>query len=126
MKSLEQLKNELLADGIIDAAEVKELKKILYADGVINKNEAEILFEINDAVSGKVNDTSWDDLFVEAITSYLLNDKNSPGEIDAEEAEWLFEKINGDGQIDGIEKNLLLNLKSKANSLPSNLESLIS
>jgi len=126
MKSLEQLKNELLADGIIDAAEVKELKEILYADGVIDKDEAEFLFEINDAVSGKVNDPSWESLFIDAITSFLLEDENSPGEIDAEEAEWLFEKINGDGQIDGIEKNLLLSLKSKANSFPSNLESLIS
>ena len=29
MKTLEQLKNELLADGIIDANEVKELNEIL-------------------------------------------------------------------------------------------------
>jgi hypothetical protein len=125
MKSLEQLKNELLADGIIDLAEVKELKEILYADGVIDTEEAEFLFEINDAVSGKENDPSWESLFIEAITSYLLEDENSPGEIDAEESEWLFEKINGDGQIDGIEKRLLLNLKSKANSFPLNLESLL-
>lgn len=33
MKSLEQLKNELLADGIIDAKEVNELRDFLYADG---------------------------------------------------------------------------------------------
>jgi hypothetical protein len=125
MKSLEQLKNELLADGIIDAAEVKELKEILYADGVIDTDEAEFLFEINDAVSGKDNDSSWESLFIEAITSYLLEDENSPGEIDAEESEWLFEKIKGDGQIDGIEKKLLLNLKSKAKIFPSNLESLL-
>ncbi|MFT7072651.1 MAG: hypothetical protein ACJAX3_001631 [Patiriisocius sp.] len=125
MKSLEQLKNELLADGIIDLAEVKELKEILYADGLIDTEEAEFLFEINDAVSGKENDPSWESLFIEAITSYLLEDENSPGEIDAEESEWLFEKINGDGQIDGIEKRLLLNLKSKANSFPLNLESLL-
>lgn len=125
MKSLEQLKNELLADGIIDAAEVKELKEILYADGVIDIEEAEFLFEINDAVSGNANDGSWQTLFIDAITSYLLDDENSPGEIDLEEGEWLFEKINGDGQIDEIEKNLLINIKCKAKSFPSNLESLL-
>lgn len=125
MKSLEQLKKELLADGIIDATEVKELKEILYADGVIDSDEAEFLFEINDAVSGKENDSSWESLFIEAITSYLLEDENSPGEIDTEESEWLYEKINGYGQIDGIEKRLLLNLKSKAKSFPLNLESLL-
>jgi len=126
MKSLEQLKKELLADGIIDAAEVNELKEILYADGVIDSEEAEFLFEINDAVSGKENDPSWETLFIDAITSYLLEDENSPGEIDEEEANWLYKKIKGDGQIDGTEKNLLLNLKSKAKSFPSNLESLLS
>jgi hypothetical protein len=126
MKSLEQLKNELLADGIIDLAEVKELKEILYADGVIDTEEAEFLFDINDAVSGKENDPSWEALFIDAITSYLLEDENSPGEIDEEEATWLYKKIKGDGQIDGTEKNLLDNLKSKAKSFPSNLESLLS
>lgn len=125
MKSLEQLKNELLADGIIDSAEVNELKEILYADGLIDKEEAEFLFEINNAVSGKENDSSWESLFIEAISNFLLEDENTPGEIDKEEADWLFEKINGDGQIDSIEKNLLLNLKNKAKSFPANLESLL-
>ncbi len=125
MKRLEQLKNEVLADGIIDASEATELKEILYADGVIDRDEAEFLFELNDAVSGKNNDPSWETLFIDAITSFLLDDENSPGDIDAEEASWLFGKINGDGQIDGIEKKLLINLKSKANSFPANLESLL-
>lgn len=125
MKSLEQLKKELLADGIIDANEVKEMESILYADGVIDTEEAEFLFEINDAVSGKENDNSWETLFINAITSYLLEDENSPGEIDADEADWLYNKIKGDGQIDDIEKNLLLHLKQMSKSFPSNLESLL-
>lgn len=59
MKTLNELKKELLADGVIDAAEVVELKEVLYADGVIDKSEAEFLFELNDAVSGKNNHESW-------------------------------------------------------------------
>jgi hypothetical protein len=125
MKTLEQLKKDLLADGVIDAAEVKELKEILYADGVIDSEEADFLFEINDTVSGKENDPSWSSFFVEAITSYLLEDENSPGEIDAEETEWLYNRINSDGVIDDIEKKLLLNLKRNSKSFPSILESLI-
>ena len=92
---------------------------------LIDKEEAEFLFEINNAVSGKENDSSWESLFIEAISNFLLEDENTPGEIDKEEADWLFEKINGDGQIDSIEKNLLLNLKNKAKSFPTNLESLL-
>ena len=125
MKTLEQLKKELLADGVIDLGEVKELKEIVYADGIIDSEEAEFLFEVNDAVSGKENDPSWSAFFIDAITSYLLEDENSPGEIDAEEIEWLYNKIKGDGQIDAIEKNLLINLKNKAKSFPDKLESLL-
>ena len=64
MKTLDELKKELLADGIIDADEVKELEEVLYTDGVIDSNEANFLFELNDAVTGKDNDPSWEDFFI--------------------------------------------------------------
>lgn len=125
MKSLEQLKTELLADGVIDATEVKELETVLYADGKIDTDEAEFLFDLNNAVSGKSNHASWETLFIKAITSYLLEDETSTGEIDIDEAEWLYNKIKRDGQIDETEKNLLLNLKKQSKNFPSNLESLL-
>jgi len=125
MKSLEQLKKELLADGVIDAAEVRELESVLFADGKIDTAEAEFLFDLNNAVSGKANDVSWETLFIKAISSYLLEDENSGGEIDTAEAEWLYNKVKGDGQIDSVEKNLLLNLKSKSKNFPDNLASLL-
>lgn len=125
MKSLEQLKNEILADGIIDAAEVKELETVLFADGKIDTEEAEFLFDLNNAVSGKANHESWEALFIKAVSSYLLEDEKSAGEIDADEAAWLYNKIKGDGQIDSIEKNLLLHLKSASKNFPDNLETLL-
>lgn len=125
MKTLKEMKTDLLADGIIDANEVKELEVVLYADGKIDEEEANFLFELNDAVSGKDNDPAWNVLFVKAISSYLLDDENSPGEIDDAEAEWLYAKIKGDGQIDGVEKELLLNLKSQAKYFPAKLEELL-
>ena len=125
MKSLDQLKTELLADGVIDAAEVLELEEVLFADGKIDTEEADFLFDINNAVSGKANHHSWETLFVKAISSYLLEDENSPGKIDNLEAEWLYNKIKGDGQIDEIEKKLLNNLKVNAKDFPANLESLL-
>jgi|SRR5690606_14601247 len=125
MKTLEQLKKELLADEVIDAAEVKELETVLFADGKIDTEEAEFLFELNNAVLGKENDPSWETLFIRAITSYLLEDQNSAGEIDSDEADWLYEKIKGDGQIDTIERNLLLTLQSKSNNFPDKLKNLL-
>lgn len=125
MKSLQQLKSELLADGIIDAAEVKELEAALFADGKIDTGEAEFLFELNNAVSGKANHASWETLFIKAISSYLLDDDNSAGEIDPKEAEWLYNKVKGDGQIDSVEKNLLISLKANSKNFPANLDSLL-
>ena len=125
MKTLQQLKQEILQDGIIDQNEVKELESVLYDDGIIDQEEADFLFDLNDAVSGKNNDPSWTNLFVKAITSFLLEDENSPGEIDDDEAAWLFEKLNSDGQIDSTEMELLKNLSAKAKYLPDNLKSLL-
>lgn len=125
MKSLEQLKNKILADGIIDAAEVKELETILFADDKIDTEEAEFLFDLNNSVSGNANHSTWETLFIKAISSYLLEDETSAGEIDTNEAEWLYNKIKGDGQIDDIERNLLLTLKEKSKNFPENLESLL-
>ncbi len=125
MKTLEELKKELLADGIIDASEVKELNEVLYADGIIDTDEANFLFELNDAVTGKNNDPSWEDFFVKAITSYVLEDEKSPGEIDEDEAKFLYDRIKGDGQVDGTEKALLLNIKAKAKNFPKLLEELL-
>ena len=125
MKTLEDLKKELLADGVIDADEVKELEEVLYADGVIDKDEADFLFELNDAVTGKANDPSWEKFFVKAITSFVLDDETSPGGIDDEEAKYLYDKIKGDGQVDGTEKALLLNIKEKSKNFPALLSELL-
>ncbi len=118
MSKLSELKKSILADGVIDEAEVKQLREVLYADGTIDREEAELLFELNDAVSGKDNHPSWEALLIEAITGYLLEDEASPGEIDEEEAKWLLSKIQGDGQLDKTERALLDNLKKKAKVLP--------
>jgi uncharacterized tellurite resistance protein B-like protein len=125
MSNLTELKKSILADGVIDEQEVKQLREVLYADGIIDKEEAEFLFELNDAVSGKDNHASWATLFIEAITSFLLDDEASPGEVDEDEAKWLIEKIQGDGKLDKIEVTLLKNLKAKAKKMPQSLLNLL-
>ena len=121
MGKLEQLKKNLLADGVIDKEEVAQLREVLYADGVIDAEEVEFLFELNDAVSGKDNAPEWQEFFVEAVSDNILAD----GEIDEEEVKMLSEKISGDGQVDETGKALLLNLKAKAKNFPAALEALL-
>lgn len=125
MANLDQLKKELLADGIIDSEEVKTIKSVIYEDGKIDKDEADFLFELNDAVSGKDNAPEWKDLFVDAITAFVLEDEVSPNEIDSDEADYLYNQIKGDGQVDDIERALLENIKAKAKNFPEKLASLL-
>lgn len=124
-KPLAELAKDIIADGIVDADEVTKMKERLYADGVIDREEAEFLFNINDAVSGKANDPGWKKLFVEALTSHVLEDEESPGEIDEDEANWLVQKIQADGQVDDCEKALLLSIKQKAKKIHKNLDAIM-
>ncbi len=121
MNKFKELKESILADGVIDEQEVQQLREIIYADGNVDKEEADFLFELNDAVSGAENHSSWELFFVKAISAFLLDDPNSPGELDNDEVNWLLEKVQGDGKLDNIEYSLLMNLKSKVTEFPQAL-----
>lgn len=69
--------------------------------------KADFLFALNDAVSGRMNDPAWDDLFVEGIRRFLLDDRESPGVVDEAEAAWLVRRLDADGKIDAAERRLL-------------------
>lgn len=122
MARFDDLKKQILEDGIIDAQEVELLRKELYADGIIDREEADFLFELNDATSGKENHPSWKDLFVEAISSHVLEDEVSPGKVDEAEADWLIARIEKDGVYDENEKALLQNIKAKAAAIADKLK----
>jgi len=107
---------DLIADGIIDAQEVVKIRERLYADGVIDREEADFLFNVNDAVSGGANDAGWKALFVEAMTAHVLADDVSPGEVDDDETAYLISKIEGDGKVDDVELALMINIIATAES----------
>ena len=123
---LASLKDAILEDGVIDADEVKMIKTVIYGGGSgdgagVSRTEADFLFALNDAVSGKKNAPAWKNLFVEAITKYVLEDEQSPGVVDDAEAKYLMAKIQGDGKVDAVEKALLNNIRKKAKSISSKL-----
>ena len=125
MANLDELKKDLLSDGIIDVEEVETIKHKIYEDGKIDREEANFLFELKDAVTGKDNAPEWKELFIDAITAYVLEDEMSPDVIDEDEADYLYEQINGNGQIDDTERALLENIKAKAKNFPEKLASLL-
>lgn len=66
-----------LEPGVIGEGEVELLRRILFAFGgdgniAITKQEAEILFDINDATSEVDNHPAWSDLFVKAVANFLM------------------------------------------------------
>jgi len=116
----------VVADGVVDAAEVNELRAVFLEDGTIDREEADALFEINDAVSGNDNDASYEPFFVETLASHVLEDEETPGVVDAAEGDWLADAIGADGDIDMAEQALLLNIKANATAIESDkLNSLI-
>jgi hypothetical protein len=122
---LQKLKEDILADGKIDAEEVKQLETTIYADGIVDKEEMDVLFDLNDAVSESGNfDSSFKTLFVKAITDGVLADEKTPGVVDADEAKYLFDKISGDGSLDDNEQALLREIKAKATSIDPALDEL--
>jgi uncharacterized tellurite resistance protein B-like protein len=111
----ETLRKEILADGVIDAEEVQRLRSLLYEDGQIDREEADFLFALNDISTGSEgHDSTWTDLFVEALTDFVLKDEESPGVIDVSEAMYLIQKIGADGIVDHNEIQLLINITQKA------------
>ena len=124
-QTLEDFASDILEDGIIDAEEVGKIRERIYADGVIDREEADFLFVLNDGASGKDNDSSWKELFVEALSDHVLKDEISPDVLDDDEAEYLVEKIKGDGVVDDVELALLVNITANAKSCPDSFNTFV-
>lgn len=122
---LKELLKDIVANGVVDAAEVTGMRKRLYADGVIDQKKADFLFAVNNAVSGHENMPGWQKLFVEALTDYVLDDKTSSGEVDMKKTNYLISKITVDNQADANELALLVNIMAKAKATPPKLQKFV-
>ncbi len=66
-----------IAAGTISEGEVDLLRRILYAFGgdghvAVTRDEADILFDIDEAVAGSAPNPAWTDLFVKAIANVMM------------------------------------------------------
>ena len=116
---LEDILREVSADGKVDADEIEAIQQRLLEDGEITQDEAEFLFAINDYVGENIdNHSDYDEFFIEAIISFLLNDPLSPGVLDEDEWFWLKAMVAEDMDLGDIEARLLVELAERATSLP--------
>ncbi|MDR2057357.1 MAG: YqhA family protein [Dysgonamonadaceae bacterium] len=118
MSSITELKKIILNNETIDEQTVRQLKDALFADNGIDKEKANFLFDLKDNFLGKNNHSSWETFFIDSITGFLLEDEESPGEIDESEAQWLRAKIQHDGKLGRIDKALIDNLKKRSINFP--------
>ncbi len=116
-EDLLQLKREIFADGRITKEDVTRLAN--HFTGEIKKEEADFIFDLKDNVVKDKAVPEFYAWFVEIITSYLLEDEDTPGEISDEEAKWLRAKITRKGEFDQADKKLIENLKEKSITFPS-------
>lgn len=69
---------EVSEKGKISEPEVELVRRILYAFGgdgnvAVTRREAEVLFDINDAIADPEANAAWTDLFVKAVTNVLMS-----------------------------------------------------
>ena len=108
---------EIRARGSIKDADVLKLRRNYYDDSRISPEEADTIFALNDACP--VQDPAWADCFIETITDYVVEQMQPEGYITAENAQWLIERIAGNGKIESkTELELVVNVLDKARWAP--------
>lgn len=108
MTTLQTLQSKILADGVIDDAEVELLRRELYIDNQIDKEDVEFLMELRSEARSVC--PAFEELFFQALKDNVLQD----GSIEGEEAHWLRAMLFADGKIDDREKKFLRDLKREA------------
>lgn len=122
MGNLNDIKKEIFADGSLSKEDVNKLREALYAEGGMTKEKGEFLFDIKNTISEEHRIEEFKELFVEAISALLLEEEDSPGEIDDLEAKWLRAKIQNTGHRDKLDTRLLENLKERSINFPEILQ----
>jgi len=110
-----------LVPGVIGKAEVELLRRVFYSVGGdggvgITRMEAEQIFALNDATSGRENDPEWQRFFVGAIANHLMMIA-APVKIDTDEAKrreaWLTNghgfRNPGESRFEGLNPRAILN-----------------
>lgn len=118
MSQYSELRKEIFQDGKITEEDIVKLKAFLHDEEGMTKAKGDFLFELKHAISPEHQIREFRSLFVNAITELLLEDEESPGEIDESEAKWLRAKMQSNGVRDDLDDLLLDNLKEKSINFP--------
>ena len=118
MPSLAELTSDLSKKGRIEDADVLALRKLIYGgDAVVSRDEAEALIKLDQGVEQST--AAWPELFIEALSDYVVHQTPPEGYVDSEHAQWLIAAVSRDGQIrTSTELELLVEVLEKAIDAP--------
>lgn len=133
MTDLQELRRSIIANGTLTETEVNHLREAIFDEEGITLAKANFLFDLKDIIQVKLIEAddrrrrkqggdSFRKVFIDAITHMLLEDENSPGEIDINEAKWLRAKMQNKGYYDRTDIQLLEQLKQRAINFPEILQ----
>ena len=117
---LNSLLTQIKSRGSFDESDILALRKVIWDDGAISLTEADALFGINHLGH---KPKSWPPLFIEAVSSFLVNQTMPQGYINQANAAWLMTRIDHDGIVEThTELELLLSVLKKAHNVTDELE----
>ncbi len=104
----------------ITAEDALDIRRVLFGEMEITPIEAEALIALDEAALER--SPEWSMLFVEALTDFLVRQRQPAGYIDEAGADWLLSVISRDGQIrTDSELDLLVHILEQADSAPRRL-----
>jgi len=117
MRSIGAVLAAVAASARITPEDAAGVRAAIYSDALISADDAEALFAINDAARSAAPE--WRDLFVQALTDYVVVQAHPEGYVDADVADWLAARINDDGRIkSATELELLIRILERASAVP--------
>lgn len=120
-KPLFELSEQIRQSGAIGPAETLALRRLVWPDGEIGREEANVLFELNDV--GHDRSPEWVEFFVNAICAHVVTQTEPRGYVSEEDADWLIRRIDHDGRLDSmIELELIAEILERAKNAPDRLK----
>jgi hypothetical protein len=113
---IDQLKTkpELAADDVL------ALRRLVFGETHVTPEEAEALILLDESV--EYAGPEWLDLFVEALTDFIIHQQEPQGYVSEANAAWLMTHVGRDGHVKTqTELELLIRVLEKATSVPSSL-----
>jgi hypothetical protein len=120
LSPLSALIDQLKAKRELSADDVLALRRMVFGETQVTPEEAEALILLDESVEHA--GPEWLDLFVEALTDFVIHQQAPQGYVSEANAAWLVDRIGRDGRVKTqTELELLIRVLEKATSTPASL-----